>query len=112
MLRSQDAETAILPGMICASACPYMLAGGTKRRVSNRGAVGMHQHYYETPAYLPAFWAVEDIQHGQGQVMEFLIEMGVEPSVMLHSLNTPPDEIYVLVENELLDSRLATETMD
>ena len=111
-LRAQDAETAILPGMICASACPYMLAGGTKRRVSNRGAVGMHQHYYETPAYLPAFWAVEDIQHGQGQVMEFLIEMGVDSSVMLYSLNTPPDEIYVLVEDELLDSRLATETMD
>ena len=112
MLRAEEAKTVILPGMICASACPYMLAGGTDRRVSNRGAVGMHQHYYETPAYLPAFWAVEDIQHGQGQVMEFLIEMGVDSSVMLHSLNTPPDEIYVLVEEELLGSRLATETMD
>lgn len=109
MLRDRDADTAILPGMVCVSACPYMLAGGGERRVSRRGAVGMHQHYYETPAYLPAFWAVEDIQHGQGRVMEFLIEMGVEPSVMLHSLNTPPDEIYVLVEEELVASRLATE---
>ena len=44
--------------------------------------------------------------------MEFLIEMGVEPSVMLHSLNTPPDEIYVLVEEELIESRLATETIE
>ena len=112
MLRAEEAETVILPGMICVSACPYMLAGGTDRRVSNRGAVGMHQHYYQTPAYLPAFWAVEDIQHGQGQVMQFLIEMGVDSSVMLHSLNTPPDEIYVLVEEELLGSRLATETTD
>ena len=111
-LRARDAGTMILPGMICVSACPYILAGGTDRRVSNRGAVGMHQHYYETPAYLPAFWAVEDIQHGQGRVMEFLIEMGVEPSVMLHSLNTPPDEIYVLVEEELIESRLATETIE
>ena len=108
-LRDRDADTAILPGMVCVSACPYMLAGGGERRVSRRAAVGMHQHYYETPAYLPAFWAVEDIQHGQGRVMEFLIEMGVEPRVMLHSLNTPPDEIYVLVEEELLESRLATE---
>lgn len=111
-LRARDAGTVILPGMVCVSACPYILAGGTGRRVSNRGAVGMHQHYYETPAYLPAYWAVEDIQHGQGQVMEFLIEMGVEPSVMLHSLNTPPDEIYVLVEEELIESRLATETIE
>lgn len=112
MLRAEEAETVILPGMICASACPYMLAGGIDRRVSKRGVVGMHQHYYETPAYLPAFWAVENVQHGQGQVMEFLIEMGVNSSVMLHSLNTPPDEIYVLVEEELLESRLATETTD
>ncbi len=110
ILRAQDAETAVLPGMVCVSACPYMLAGGADRTVSLRGAVGMHQHYYETPAYLPAFWAVEDIQQGQGRVMEFLIEMGVEPSVMLHSLNTPPGEIYVLVEEELIDSRLATGT--
>ena len=27
---------------------------------------------------------------------------------MLYSLNTPPDEIYVLVEEELIESRLAT----
>ena len=112
LLRARDANTVILPGMICVSACPYMLAGGTDRRVSKRGAVGMHQHYYETPAYLPAFWAVQDIQHGQGQVMEFLIEMGVDPSIMLYSLNTPPEEIYVLVEEEILESRLATETID
>ena len=108
-LRARVAGTAILPGMICVSACPYMLAGGTNRRVSNRGAVGMHQHYCETPAYLPAIWAEEDIQ--QGQLMEFLIDMGVDPSIMLHSLNTPTDEICVLVEKELINSRLATETM-
>ena len=88
-----------------------MLAGGTNRRVSNRGAVGMHQHYCETPAYLPAIWAEEGIQQGQGQEMEFLIDMGVDPSIMLYSLNTPTDEICVLVEKELINSRLATETM-
>ena len=108
ILRERSATTAILPGMTCVSACPYVLAGGVERQVSLRGAVGMHQHYYQTPTYLPVFWAVEDIQHGQGQVMEFLIEMGVEPKLMLYSLNTPPDEIYVLVENELLESELAT----
>ena len=111
-LRAREAATLIRPGAICLSACPYMLAGGTAREVSERGAVGMHQHYYETPGYIPAYWAVEDVQYGQGRTMAFLIEMGIEPGLMLYSLNTPPDQIYVLVEEELLESGLATEVVE
>lgn len=112
MLREADATTAILPGMVCASACPYLLAGGTERQVSRRGVVGMHQQYYDANVYLPVFWAVEDIQHGQGETLEYLIEMGVDASLMLYSLRTPPEEIYVLVEDELLDTAIATEILD
>lgn len=112
LLREEEARTAILPGMACVSACPYMLAGGTERLVSRQGAVGLHQHYYDTPGLLPAFLAVEGVQLGQGRTMEYLIEMGIDPGLMLYSLNTPPDDIYVLVEEELLDSRIATEVTD
>jgi hypothetical protein len=111
-LRAQSLDTVILPGMACLSACPYVLAGGVERRVSATGAVGLHQHYYETPGYIPVFFAVEDIQRGQGATMRYLIEMGVDPGVMVHGLSTPPDEIYVLVETELLETRLATEMID
>ncbi len=111
-LRAQGLNTVILPGMACLSACPYMLAGGVERRVSQTGAVGLHQHYYETPGYIPVFFAVENIQRGQGETMRYLIEMGVDPGVMVHGLSTPPDEIYVLVESELIDTRLATEMID
>ncbi|WP_268921075.1 hypothetical protein [Sedimentimonas flavescens] len=41
--------------------------------------------------------------------MRYLIEMGVDPGLMIHSLNTPPDDIYVLVEEQLLETKLATE---
>ncbi len=112
MLRERGAATVILPGMGCYSACPYILASGVERTVSRTGAVGLHQHYFDTPAYIPAFLAVEDIQQGQGRTMEYLIEMGIDPGVMLHSLTTPPDEIYVLVEEELIGSRLATAMTD
>ena len=44
--------------------------------------------------------------------MAFLVEMGIDPVIMIHSLRTPPDEIYVLVEEELIDSRLATSVDD
>ena len=107
-LRSQEANTVMLPGMYCFSACPYMFGSGIKRTAYAGSAIGMHQHYYEEPVILPAFWAVENIQLGQGLTMQYLIEMGVEPELMIYSLNTPPDEIYVLVEKELLATKLAT----
>lgn len=107
-LRAQEATTIILPGMACVSACPYVLAGGVERHVSLRGIVGLHQHYYDAPAYMPVFFAVEDIQYNQGRTMEYLIEMGIDPAVMRFGLGTPPDDIYVLVEEELLDSAFAS----
>ncbi|SNT02159.1 hypothetical protein [Tropicimonas sediminicola] len=107
-LRAREANTIMLPGNFCLSACPYMLAAGTERSVSLRSAVGLHQHYYDAPGYMPVFLAVEGIQAGQGRTMEYLIEMGVDPGVMVHSLATPPDQIYVLVEEELVESRMAT----
>jgi hypothetical protein len=111
-LRERELNTIVLPGMACLSACPYILAAGTERRVSRTAAVGLHQHYYETPGYMPVFLAVEGIQYGQGQTLAYLIEMGVDPSLMVYSLFTPPQEIYVLLEEELLDTRLATEVVD
>ena len=112
LIRAEDLDTRILAGTACLSSCPYVLAGGVERWVSLRGAVGLHQHYYETPGYMPVFLAVEGIQRGQGRTMQHLIEMGVDPGVMIHSLTTPPNDIYVLVESELLESRMATEVTD
>jgi hypothetical protein len=61
---------------------------------------------------MPVYFAVEDIQRNQGETMAYLIEMGIDPGVMVHGLSTPPQEIYVLVEEELIDSRLATAMVD
>ena len=112
ILRAREADTTILPGMACLSSCPYVLAAGTERRVSAEGSVGLHQHYYDTPGYIPVYFAVADIQRNQGETMAYLIDMGVDPGVMVHGLNTPPEEIYVLVAEELLDTRLATEMLE
>lgn len=109
LIKSLEVGTLALPGMVCVSSCPYMFAAGDTRVAFAGSALGLHQHYYDTPGLLPAFWAVENIQHGQGMTMAYLIEMGIDPGLMLYSLNTPPDDIYVLVENELLETRLATE---
>lgn len=100
-LRQRGLDTALREGDICYSACPYLLAGGVTREVPEGGSVGVHQHYFGQSTLLPAFVAVESIQRGQGEVMTYLDEMGINPLVMQHALVTPPDEIYVLVPEEL-----------
>lgn len=100
-LRDADLTTALRSGDICYSACPYLLAAGTDRIVPEDASVGVHQHYFGESTLLPAFVAVEDIQRGQGEVMRYLDTMGIDPLVMQHALVTPPDEIYVLLPEEL-----------
>ena len=100
-LRAAGVATAMAETDVCLSACPYILAGGTDRTVAEGAWVGVHQHYFGENTALPAFLAVEDIQRGQGEVMDYLIEMGIDPAVMRHALHTPPDEIYLLLPEEL-----------
>ncbi|WP_425045277.1 hypothetical protein [Primorskyibacter sp. S87] len=111
-IREANLVTGVTPGASCVSSCPYILAGGLERLVSRRGIVGMHQHYYEQPRLIPVMFAVADIQVSQGETMAFLIEMGVDPSLMIYSLKTPPEEIYALVEDELAKTNIATEIVE
>jgi hypothetical protein len=94
---------------VCLSACPYMLAAGTERVVESGGRVGVHQHFFGENTFLPAFLAVQDIQRGQGEVMRYLDEMGVDPMMMTHGLSTPPNSIYILTEEELAEYGMVTD---
>ena len=100
-IRAEGMTTRMLSGEFCMSACPYLLAAGTSREIDANATVGVHQHYFGENTFLPAAFAVEDIQRGQGEVMTYLDEMGIDPLVMQHALSTPPDEIYVLLPEEL-----------
>ena len=100
-LRAEGIGTAMLPGEYCFSACPYILAGGAARAIPDDALVGVHQHFFGKNTFLPAAFAVEDIQAGQGAVMAYLDTMGIDPMLMQHALTTPPDEIYVLMPEEL-----------
>ncbi|SHI62533.1 hypothetical protein SAMN05444417_1282 [Wenxinia saemankumensis] len=86
---------------ICLSACPYILAAGVTREAAEGAWIGVHQHYFDENTALPAFLAVSDIQRGQGEVMAYLIAMGIDPGMMQPALMTPPEEIYLLTPEEL-----------
>ena len=107
-IRAVGADTVVPAGAPCLSACPYVLASGVERAAEEDAQVGVHQHYFGESSVLPAFMAVEDVQRGQAEVMAYLQEMGIDPLVMGHAMATPPDEIYVLLPEELGRYRLVT----
>ena len=94
---------------ICFSACPYVFAAGADRSAGPNARIGVHQHYFGESTILPAFLAVEDVQRGQADVMNYLDDMGVDVRVMGLALSTPPDEIYILLPEELAEYRLVTD---
>ncbi len=112
LIRAAGVPVVVVSGASCFSACPYVLAGGAVREVSRGAFIGVHQHYFGENTYLPAFLLVSDIQVGQGEVMAYLAEMGIDPMLMAKALVTPPDEIYILTPDELDQFRLATALND
>ena len=52
--------------------------------------------------------AVHDIQRGQAEILAYLAEMGIDPMLAAKAMQTPPDDIYVLVPEELATFDLAT----
>lgn len=107
-LRARDMNTVMSASDICLSACPYILAAGVSRIADADAMIGVHQHYFGQNTVLPAFVAVEQIQRGQGEVMSYLQEMGVDPLMMQPALLTPSDEIYLLTPVERSTYRLTT----
>ena len=107
-LRGAESATVMEPGDICFSACPYILSGGVARQVADGALVGVHQHYFGEATVLPAFLAVQDIQRGQAEVVGYLDEMGIDLRLMEPQLATPPDEIYILTREELVEFALVT----
>jgi len=107
-LRAAKSDTRVNANNVCLSACPYIFAAGTTRTADKDAYIGVHQHFFGENTALPAFLAVKDIQRGQGEVMAYLDEMGIDLRLMLHALTTPPEDIYILLPKELTDYKLAT----
>ena len=106
----EAALTSVLgAGAVCLSACPYAFAGGVARTVHEDAAFGVHQHSFDASTILPAALAASDIQRGQARVLRHLDRMGVDLRLMGPAMETPADEIYLLVREELEEWRVVTD---
>jgi hypothetical protein len=106
LLRAKGISTEVADGALCASSCPLLFAGGKTRTVGEKAAVGVHQFYAATQT-APA-QAMSDAQATTARISRHLAEMGVDPALWLHALDTPPRALYYFSPAELAGYRLVT----
>lgn len=110
LIRERGLSTTVENGALCASSCPLVLAGGTDRSVGAKAAVGVHQFYSVSAEPGEAAQAMSDAQATTARISRHLTEMGVDPALWLHALDTPPRALYYLSASQMKGYRLSTGT--
>lgn len=112
LIREHKLNTEVADGALCASSCPLAFAGGVKRLAGKEAAIGVHQFFATTSKDAPAptdpAQALSDAQMTTARISRHLGEMGVDPAIWLHALDTPPQALYYFSPKELAGYRLAT----
>lgn len=108
LVRERGIATEVADGALCASSCPLLLAGGVMRTAGARSAIGLHQFYSVSDDVTGPAQAMSDAQMTAARISRYLTEMGVDPALWLHALDTPPQALYYLTPEEMARYRLVT----
>ena len=108
LIREKGIATTVEDGALCASSCPLVLAGGMDRSIGAKAAVGVHQFYSVSDEPAEAAQAMSDAQATTARISRHLSDMGVDPALWLHALDTPPRSLYYLSAQEIQGYRLST----
>ena len=107
LIRDKKFATEVGNGNLCASSCPLAFAGGIERRADDKAAIGVHQVF--SPSDDPAANTMDQAQRISANCQKYLVEMGVDPRLWIHAMETPREELYRLKSDELIALKLATE---
>jgi hypothetical protein len=111
LIRDKGFDTLVEKDGLCASSCPLVYSGGVARIAGKGAALGVHQ----MAALLPPG---ETLVEGEGmaraqsvaaECQRLLIDMGVDPRVWVHAMETPAEEIFYFTDKEAFDLRLSTQ---
>ncbi|WP_245676648.1 hypothetical protein [Devosia elaeis] len=111
-------KTRVADGGLCASSCPIVFASGTERQAGRAAAIGVHQIYAAALGADPvdalgvAGMAMANAQSMTAEITRHLGLSGVDPSLWLHALETPPDRLYYFTPEEMDDLRLVTQWVE
>jgi hypothetical protein len=108
LVRGKGIATQVADGAICASSCPLFFAGGLTRTAGPQAAVGVHQFYAASQTPTAPAQAMSDAQATTARISRHLIDMGIDPALWLHALDTPPQALYYFSPEEMAKYRLVT----
>jgi hypothetical protein len=108
LVRDKGIATEVADGAICASSCPLFFAGGLTRTAGPKAAVGVHQFYAALQTTTAPAQVMSDAQATTARISRHLIDMGIDPALWLHALDTPPQALYYFSLDELAKYRLVT----
>ena len=91
----------------CASACALAFLGGTWRFASP-GAIGVHKSSFSDSRGMDINSAVSYVQQITAEIISYMTEMGVDPSLLQLSLQYDSDDIRYLSKSEMVAYRVTT----
>jgi hypothetical protein len=110
LIREKKLATLVEADGYCASSCPLVFAGGVTRTAAEGASIGVHQVAIST-AEAPPAEAGEGFNLAQrisAECQLHLVEMGIDPRVWIHAMETPPDKMFYFTREELEQLKLAT----
>ncbi|MDA7946375.1 MAG: hypothetical protein MPJ78_02750 [Hyphomicrobiaceae bacterium] len=107
-IRKRKLATYVPDDGYCASSCPLVFAGGTKRVAGRKAWIGVHRVYTLKSAIGTLQEGMAAAQQISARCQNFLIEMEVSPRVWIHAMTTPKERLYVFTPKELAELKLAT----
>lgn len=84
----------------CASACSLAFIGGVAR-IADAGAIGVHRSSFSPSLNLSTEQAVSSVQAATADIMAYMVEMGVDPSLLQLSLSYGSDDVRYLSASEM-----------
>lgn len=113
LIRKRRLDTEVGAEGLCASSCPLVFAGGVVRTAEPGAAIGVHQVIaLLPPGALPSAGgpdvAMTRAQQISAECQRHLVDMGVDPRVWIHAMETPPEQIFYFTPEELTALQLAT----
>lgn len=108
LIRQKGFSTEVMAGAHCASSCPLVFAGGKERRARKGASIGVHQVFAVSSTGGSADTGMAAAQRVSAECQRLLVEMGVDPRVWIHAMETPPAKLFYFSPQELTDLKLAT----
>ena len=114
LIRQKNFSTEVENGGYCASSCPLVFAGGLERRAGDSAAIGVHQvTTFAINGVAPtADKGMDSVQRVAAECQKYLLDMGIDPLVWVHAMETPKDELFYFKPDELMRLKLATGKTD